>query len=103
MIDGANRWQRMWNITLPGIKGTVVTPADCELRTFMGGNFERLDQFGNSQVKDFQYQLVSTYMRKVLQAANSVMSTFVNLFQSVIGLILVLLSDKFAKSLAKTD
>ena len=25
MIDGANRWQRMWNITLPGIRGTVVT------------------------------------------------------------------------------
>ena len=29
------------------------------------------------------------------------MSTFVNLFQSVIGLILVLLSDKFAKKLGE--
>ena len=101
MIDGANRWQRMWNITLPGIKGTVVTLLIMNLGRVMGSNFERLDQFGNSQVKDFQYQLAIYVYEKGLAGGKFSMSTFVNLFQSVIGLILVLLSDKFAKKLGE--
>ena len=52
MIDGANRWKRMWHITLPGIKSTVVTLLIMNLGRVMNSNFERLQQFGNSQVKD---------------------------------------------------
>lgn len=40
MIDGANRWQRMKSITLPGIKGTVVTLLIMNLGRIMGSNFE---------------------------------------------------------------
>ena len=101
MIDGANRWQRMWNITVPLIPGNVVTLLIMNLGRVMGSNFERLDQFGNSQVKDFQYQLAIYVYEKGLAGGKFSMSTFVNLFQSVIGLILVLLSDKFAKKLGE--
>ncbi|MDA6854832.1 ABC transporter permease subunit, partial [Escherichia coli] len=57
MIDGANRWKRMWHITLPGIKSTVVTLLILNLGRVMGSNLERLTALENSQVKDFQYQL----------------------------------------------
>ena len=57
MIDGANRWQRIWHITLPGIRGTIVILLIMNLGKIMGSNYERLDVFGNTQVKDFQYQL----------------------------------------------
>jgi len=101
MIDGANRWKRMWHITLPGIKGTIVTLLIMNLGRIMGSNYERLDQFGNSQVKDFQYQLAIYVYEKGLASGKFSMSTFVNLFQSVLGLILVILSDKFAKKLGE--
>lgn len=101
MIDGANRWKRMWHITLPGIKGTVVTLLIMNLGRVMGSNFERLDQFGNSQVKDFQYQLAIYIYEKGLQGAKFSMATAVGLFQSAIGLMLVILADFVAKKLGE--
>lgn len=101
MIDGANRWQRMKSITLPGIKGTVVTLLIMNLGRIMGSNFERLDVFGNTQVKDFQYQLAIYIYEKGLGNGAFSQSTAVGLFQSLVGLILVLLADRIAKMLGE--
>lgn len=101
MIDGAGRWKRMWHITLPGIKSTVVTLLIMNLGRIMGSNFERLDQFGNTQVRDFQYQLAIYIYDKGLSGGKYSMATAVGLFQSVVGLILVLLADKIAKKLGE--
>ncbi|MBO5056734.1 MAG: sugar ABC transporter permease [Lachnospiraceae bacterium] len=101
MIDGAGRWKRMWHITLPGIKGTIVTLLIMNLGRVMNSNFERLDVFGNTQVKDFQYQLAIYIYEKGLGNAQFSMSTAVGLFQSIVGLILVLAADKVAKLLGE--
>lgn len=101
MIDGANRWKRMWHITLPGIKGTIVTLLIMNLGRVMGSNLERLTVFGNTQVKDFQYQLAVYIYNKGLQSGKYSMATAVNLFQSLVGVILVLLSDRIAKMLGE--
>lgn len=101
MIDGAGRWKRMWHITLPGIRGTVITLLIMNLGRLMGSNFERLDTLGNSQVRDFQYQL-AVYIYQVGLAGNQFSrSTVVNLFQSLVGLALVLLADRVAKWLGE--
>ncbi|TAH65845.1 MAG: sugar ABC transporter permease [Anaerolineaceae bacterium] len=101
MIDGANRWQRMRSITLPGIKGTVVTMLIINLGRIMNSNFERLVPFGNSQVKDFQYQLAIYIYEKGLAGNNFSRATAVGLFQSLVGLFLVLISDRVAKKLGE--
>lgn len=101
MIDGANRWKRMWHITLPGIKGTIVTLLIMNLGRVMGSNLERLTVFANTQVKDFQYQLAVYIFNKGLQSGKYSMATAVNLFQSLVGVILVLLSDRIAKLLGE--
>ncbi|MCR4588584.1 MAG: ABC transporter permease subunit [Lachnospiraceae bacterium] len=101
MIDGANRWQRIRHITLPGIKSTVVTLLIMNLGRVMGSNYERLDSFYNSQVRDFQYQLAVYIYEKGLAGAKFSEATVVGLFQSVVGLILVIAADKFAKKLGE--
>ncbi|NLK74705.1 MAG: sugar ABC transporter permease [Clostridiales bacterium] len=101
MIDGAGRWKRMWHITLPGIKGTIVTLLIMNLGRVMGSNFERLDVFGNTQVREFQYQLAIYIYEKGLGGGRFSMSTAVGLFQSLVGLMLVLLADKTAKKLGE--
>lgn len=101
MIDGAGRWKRMWHITLPGIKGTVVTLLIMNLGRIMGSNFERLDVFGNSQVRECQYQLAVYIYEKGLGGGKFSMSTAVGLFQSLVGLALVLLADRVAKKLGE--
>ncbi|MBQ9305996.1 MAG: sugar ABC transporter permease [Butyrivibrio sp.] len=101
MIDGANRWQRMWHITLPGIRSTIVTLLIMNLGRVMGSNLERLTALENTQVKDFQYQLAVYIYNKGLGTGKFSMATAVGLFQSLIGLFLVLISDRIAKKLGE--
>ena len=101
MIDGANRWKRMWHITLPGIKSTVVTLLIMNLGRVMGSNLERLTAFSNTQVKEFQYQLAVYIYNKGIGNGKFSMSTAVGLFQSLIGLMLVIISDRIAKKLGE--
>ena len=101
MIDGANRWQRMLHITLPGIRGTIVTLLIMNLGRVMGSNLERLTALGNTQVKEFYYQLAVYIYNKGISNNKFSMATAVGLFQSLIGLCLVLLSDRIAKKLGE--
>lgn len=101
MIDGANRWKRMWHITIPGIRSTIVTLLIMNLGRIMGSNLERLAVFSNSMVKEYQYQLAVYIYEKGLQSAKFSMATAANLFQSLVGLVLVLLSDRIAKALGE--
>ncbi len=101
MIDGANRWQRMWHITLPGIRSTAVTLLIMNLGRLMGSSLERLTAFDNAMVRDFQYQLAVYIYQFGLQSSHYSLATAANLFQSVIGLILVLVSDRIAKALGE--
>lgn len=101
MIDGANRWKRIWHITLPGIRGTIVTLLIMNLGRVMGSNLERLTALGNSQVRDYQYQLAVYIFEKGLGSGKFSEATAVGLFQSLIGLALVLLSDRVAKKIGE--
>lgn len=101
MIDGAGRWRRMISITVPSIRGTVITLLILNLGRLMGSNFERLTVFGNTMVKDFQYQLAIYIYQVGLGSGQFASSTVVNLFQSLVGLVLVLSADKFAKLLGE--
>ena len=101
MIDGAGRWKRMWYITLPGIKGTAVTLLIMNLGKVMNSNLERLQAFANSQVRDFEYQLAVYIYEKGLNSGHFSEATAVGLFQSLVGLFLVLASDRVAKGLGE--
>lgn len=101
MIDGANRWKRIWHITLPGIRGTIVTLLIMNLGRVMGSNLERLTALGNSQVRDYQYQLAVYIFENGLGGGKFSEATAVGLFQSLIGLALVLLSDRMAKKIGE--
>ncbi len=100
-IDGAGRWRKIWSVTLPCIRGTMVTLLIMNLGRVMGSNFERLDAFGNVQVKEFQYQLAIYIYEKGLAGANFSRATAVGLFQSLTGLLLVLGSDWVSKKLGE--
>jgi putative aldouronate transport system permease protein len=101
MIDGANRMQRIWHVTLPCIRSTIVVLLIMNLGKIMGSNYERLDVFGNTQVRDYQYQLAIYIYEKGLGNSKFSMATGVGLFQSLVGLMLVLISDRFAKAMGE--
>ena len=98
-VDGASRMRKIWHITLPGIRPTMVTLLIINLGRIMGSNFERLYAFGNVQVVDFQYQLAIYIYQKGLAGGNFSRATAVGLFQSLVGFLLVLVADWAAKKL----
>lgn len=100
-IDGAGRLGKIRYITLPGIKATTVTLLIMNLGRVMGSNFERLDALGNVQVKGFQYQLAIYIYEKGLAGNNFSRATAVGLFQSLVGLVLVIAADRVAKRLGE--
>ncbi|MDD3334785.1 MAG: ABC transporter permease subunit [Eubacteriales bacterium] len=100
-VDGAGRWGKIWHVTLPGIRATTVTLLIMNLGRVMGSNYERLYAFGNVQVKDFQYQLAVYIYEKGLAGSNFSRATAVGLFQSLVGLLLVLGADWFAKRMGE--
>ena len=101
MIDGATRWQRMIHVTLPGIRSTIVVLLIMNLGKIMGSNLERLTALDNAMVKDFSYQLAVYVYQFGLKSQHYSLGTAANFFQSLVGLILVLLSDRIAKALGE--
>ena len=100
-IDGAGRLRKIWSVTLPCIRGTMVTLLIMNLGRVMGSNYERLSAFGNVTVKEYQYQLAIYIYEKGLAGSNFSRATAVGLFQSLVGLLLVLGSDWVSKRLGE--
>lgn len=101
-IDGAGRWRKLWHVTLPGIKPTIVVMLIMALGRLMGSNFERVQVLSNTAVTDFS-NVIATYVYRVGLGSNRFnISTAVGLFQSVVGLVLVLGADKVSKALGES-
>ena len=100
-VDGAGRWRKIWNITLPCIKPTIVVMLIMALGRILGSSFERPFTLSNPMVTEFS-DVISTYVyRAGLQQNQYNLATAVGMFQSVVGLVLVLISDKFAKAMGE--
>ena len=67
----------------------------------MGSNLERLTALDNAMVRDFEYQLAVYIYEYGLKAQHYSLGTAANLFQSLVGVILVLIADKIAKWLGE--
>lgn len=100
-VDGAGRWRKIWNITLPCIKPTIVIMLIMSLGKIMGVAFERPYVLSNPMVTEFS-DVISTFVYRVgLQQNQYNIATAVGLFQSVVGVVLVVGADKFAKFLGE--
>jgi putative aldouronate transport system permease protein len=100
-VDGAGRFKRLIHITLPSIKPTIVMLLIMNIGGLLGSSFERLTAFGNVNVKEVQYQLSIYVFEKGIRGGGFSRSTAVGLFLSLVSLMLVLISDKIAKSLGE--
>lgn len=100
-VDGANRWQQCLNVTLPCIRSTVVIMLIMQLGKVMGGSFERILALSNAKVTEFTTTIPVLVYRWGIQAGKFSDSTALGLFQSVIGVILVLVADRVAKKLGE--
>ena len=89
-VDGAGRLRRIWHITLPGIKPTILVLLILQLGRIMAIGFDRPYIMGNSLVMDFA-DVISTFSYRIgIQAGDFSVGAAVGLFQAVICLIFVM-------------
>lgn len=101
-IDGAGRFQKMWHITLPGMKGTIVVTLILAISGMMNAGFDQIFNLRNAVVAP-DVQIIDTYVYDITFAAtpNYGFSTAVGLFKSVINCSLLLIANSFIKKLTR--
>nr|WP_224753918.1 ABC transporter permease subunit [Paenibacillus terricola] len=100
-VDGAGRLRKMWNVTLPSIRPTIVTLLILSLGGIMGGSFEHVFALANKATTEFTTTIPVLAFRWGIENGSFSRATALGLFQSVIGLILVLIADRIAKKLGE--
>ncbi len=98
-IDGANRWKQTLHITIPGILPTIVTLLILNIGSFMAVGFEKVLLLYNPLTYETS-DVISTYLYRVgLESNNFSYATAIGLFESIIGLVLVLSANTISRKL----
>ena len=95
-IDGANRFQQIWNVTLPGIAPIVVLMMILNLGNVLNAGFEQIFNLYNPLVYETA-DIIETFVYRIsLVEANYSLGTAVGLLKSVVSFILIVTSYKIA-------
>lgn len=100
-VDGASRWRKIWHITLPGLKPTIVTLFVLDMAGVMKVGFEKVFLMYSPATYEVA-DVLSTYVyRQGILNANYSFSAAVDLFNNVIALLFVLFANRLAKKLGE--
>ena len=103
VIDGANRWQKIWKIDFP-----MLLPTACILLILRAGHimnigFEKIYLLQNS-LNIITSEVISTYVYKIgILGAQYSYSAAINLFNTLINLILLLSVNYFSRKFNETS
>lgn len=99
-IDGAGRLRRIWHVTLPGLKATIVTMLILHIGGSMNAGFEQIFVLRNPVVSN-TVDIIDTYVYDITFGAtpNYGFSTAVGLFKSVINCILLITGNMVTRKL----
>ncbi len=99
-IDGANRWQRIRHINIPGISSVIILIACLNLGSVLQAGFEQILTLYNPVVYRTG-DILDTYVyRAGLISARYSLAAAVGLFQSAIGFILIVVAYRLAARFA---
>jgi len=96
-IDGANRFQKMFYITLPGIVNTIIILLILKTGRILNAGFDQIFIL-KSPMTEKVADIIDTYVYRVgLASMRFSLATAVGVFKSVVGLTLVIFSNWVAK------
>ncbi|AIQ32248.1 sugar ABC transporter permease [Paenibacillus sp. FSL R10-2771] len=100
-MDGAGRLRKTWHVTLPAIRPVIITLLILKIGHTLDLGFEHMYLLINSLNREVG-EIFDTYIYTAgLKNGQLSFSTTVGLFKGVVGLILVMLSNKLAKKMGE--
>jgi putative aldouronate transport system permease protein len=98
-LDGANRWQKIWHVTIPGIVPTIATLFILNMGMFLSADLNQVINFLND-VNRGQIDILDTYVYRLgLQTGEYSLATAAGLFKAVLGMIMILAAHFVSKRL----
>lgn len=96
-MDGAGRLEQIWHVTLPGIRNVIIVLLILRIGHIMDIGFEQVFLMMNGAVSEVA-DVFDTYVYRIgIQQGQFSYSTAVGLFKSIVGLTLVIISNRLAK------
>ncbi|MFI3255363.1 MAG: ABC transporter permease subunit [Eubacteriales bacterium] len=101
-IDGANRWQQVWNVTLPSIAPTITIMLIMRVGNVMSVGYEKVMLLYSPGIYETA-DVISTYIyRSGIAGSRTSYSTAIGMFNSVINFALLVVANKVGKKLNET-
>lgn len=104
-VDGANRWQKMFCITLPQISGSVIVMLIISIGNIFSVDLDRILLMYNQSVYETA-DVIQTYVYRMAFESSGFpdysYGTAVNIVKSVIAFILVIITNRLAKKYSDT-
>lgn len=101
-VDGAGRWRLMWHITLPAIRGTIIMMLILRVGGILNTGYEQIFLMRND-LNIARAEVFDTYIyTKGIRSGQYSFSTAAGMFKSIVGMIMVLLSDRVAKAFGES-
>jgi putative aldouronate transport system permease protein len=101
MVDGAGRLRRLWHITLPAIRSTIVLMLILRMGSVLDTGFDHLIPMANSLNRSASQTLDVFVYQQGLQQGQFSYASAVGLMKSVVSVILVVGSNKIAHLLGE--
>ena len=101
-IDGANRFQQIFYITLPQLKPTMITLLILSMGGFLSAGFDQIYNMYNPLVYDVA-DIIDTYVLRMLTNLNFEIATAAGMFKSVVAVILIMISNSISKRLTQGE
>ena len=96
-VDGASRMRLIWHITLPGIRNVFILLLILRIGHILDAGFEQIYILYNPQVYRVADILDTWVFRTGLEQQNFSLAAAVGLFKSVLGMVLVIGSNRLAR------
>ena len=101
VVDGATRWQRIVNVTLPGLKSTIIILTLMALGGIFRSDFGLFYQVPQASGPLMSVtQTIDTYVYRGLMQTNNIgMSAAAGFYQSVVGFVLVVSANLIVRKI----
>lgn len=102
-VDGANRWKQTLHITLPGIAPTIIIMLILRVGSIMTISYQKIILLYGPSTYETADVISSFVYRKGLMNSDYSYATAVGLFNSVVNLILIIITNKLSKKYTETS
>lgn len=100
-LDGANKWKQTWHVVIPHLIPVMVITTILAIGGLFSGDFGLFYQTPKDVGLLYSTtDIINTYTFRALQSGSLAKSTAVGLFQSVMGLLLISLTNAIVRKVA---